>query len=216
MFYSYFSNNSISTDYLERVVKQFFTELFPVAYHHAVHTSSSNENLNGDFHLDYITCLFHTYDELQPFGEIPKKITKNLIHSLGAANTFLRSLKDAAVVLGSTEELNEEYLSQNCKLHLLKMTYCPDCKGISRKKIKTCTGYCLNIMRGCLSQYINSLDGPWSSFVGATERLAHLVKSKNGIEETIKSLDTKLSEAIMHAMENGPALEKKVIIIIDH
>jgi hypothetical protein len=37
-----------------------------------------------------------------------------------------------------------------------------------------------------------------------------LVRSKDGIEAVIKSLDGKLSEAIMYAMENGPELEKKV------
>lgn len=37
-----------------------------------------------------------------------------------------------------------------------------------------------------------------------------LVRSKDGIETVIKGLDGKLSEAIMHAMENGPDLERKV------
>lgn len=36
------------------------------------------------------------------------------------------------------------------------------------------------------------------------------MKTDKGIEEVIKTLDVKLSEAIMHAMENGPELEKKV------
>lgn len=42
------------------------------------------------------------------------------------------------------------------------------------------------------------------------ERLMTLVRSKDGIETVIKNLDGKLSEAIMHAMTNGPDLEKKV------
>lgn len=37
-----------------------------------------------------------------------------------------------------------------------------------------------------------------------------LVRNKDGIESVIKNLDGKLSEAIMHAMTNGPELEKKV------
>lgn len=34
--------------------------------------------------------------------------------------------------------------------------------------------------------------------------------SENGVISVIKGLDTKLSEAIMRAMQNGPDLEKKV------
>ena len=37
-----------------------------------------------------------------------------------------------------------------------------------------------------------------------------LVRNKDGIESVIKSLDGKLSEAIMHAMTNGPELHTKV------
>lgn len=37
-----------------------------------------------------------------------------------------------------------------------------------------------------------------------------LVRNKDGVESVIKNLDGKLSEAIMHAMTNGPELEKKV------
>lgn len=68
--------------------------------------------------------------------------------------------------------------------------------------------------RGCLTQYVGSLDGPWSSFAVSIERLMNLVRSKDGIESVVKTLDAKLSEAIMHAMENGPTLEKKVSAIL--
>lgn len=55
------------------------------------------------------------------------------------------------------------------------------------------------------------LDNPWSNVAESIELLYHnSVKTDKGIEEVIKTLDVKLSEAIMHAMENGPELEKKV------
>lgn len=40
--------------------------------------------------------------------------------------------------------------------------------------------------------------------------VATRINSDGGIVNTIKQLDTKLSEAIMTAMENGPELETKV------
>lgn len=64
--------------------------------------------------------------------------------------------------------------------------------------------------RGCLTQLMGGIDTDWASFSEAIERLMTLVRNKDGIESVIKNLDGKLSEAIMHAMTNGPDLEKKV------
>jgi CRISPR/Cas system-associated endonuclease/helicase Cas3 len=67
-----------------------------------------------------------------------------------------------------------------------------------------------NIHRGCLTQLMGGIDTDWASFSEAIERLMTTVRNKDGIESVIKNLDGKLSEAIMHAMTNGPDLEKKV------
>ena len=57
---------------------------------------------------------------------------------------------------------------------------------------------------------MGGFDTDWASFSETVERLMTFVRNKDGIESVIKSLDGKLSEAIMHAMTNGPNLEKKV------
>lgn len=67
-----------------------------------------------------------------------------------------------------------------------------------------------HFFRGCLTHFLGGLDTDWTSFSEAIERLMTLVRNKDGIETVIKNLDGKLSEAIMHAMTNGPELEKKV------
>lgn len=55
------------------------------------------------------------------------------------------------------------------------------------------------------------LDSPWTNVAEALEKLwHHSIKTEYGVEMIIKKLSTKLSEAIMHAMENGADLEKKV------
>lgn len=46
------------------------------------------------------------------------------------------------------------------------------------------------------------------------EQLQNVVRSKDGIEAVIRSLEGKLSEAIMHAMQNGPDLEQRVSHIL--
>lgn len=57
---------------------------------------------------------------------------------------------------------------------------------------------------------MGGIDSDWAHFTQSVEVLMTKVRSKDGIEYVIKNLDGKLSEAIMHAMTNGPDLEKKV------
>lgn len=59
-------------------------------------------------------------------------------------------------------------------------------------------------------QYIGILNQDWYTFTDAILPLINAVRSTDGIEAEIKGLDGKLSNAIMHAMENGPQLEVKV------
>ncbi|KAJ6640527.1 Division abnormally delayed protein [Pseudolycoriella hygida] len=194
---------------MEAAVMHFFRELFPVAYLHAV--NSGSDNIKGDFHDDYKNCLMHTFEDLQPFGNTPNVVVSNLVQSVGAATVFMTALDRGADILASAEEVDSDYLTIKCRNHLTKMHYCAGCNGMSKHKVKTCYGYCTNVMRGCLAQYVGVLDNPWSNVAEFIESLYHnSVKTDKGVEEVIRTLDVKLSEAIMHAMENGPELEKKV------
>jgi dally-like protein len=205
------SSEPSSDDALEQVIEKFFINLFPVAYHHVVHSAQNNDDVSlKDFHADYKNCLTHTFNQLQPFGEIPSRISRSLVQSVGAANVLLRALQQGSYVLGSTDSLPLDILSTKCKHALVKLNYCASCKGHNFHHSKPCFGFCTNVMRGCLTQYIGGLDKDWSSFSEGVDRLTTLVRSKDGIEAIIKGLDGKLSEAIMFAMENGPDLEKKV------
>lgn len=262
---------SINNDELDAVIERFFRNLFPLAYHHAVHSQtidkdedevkgkSSSSSLSTttsttlttidmasrDFHVDYKNCLTNSYDTLQPFGDIPYSISRSLVQSVSSASTLLKALQHGADVLTDIENLPiESSLSTLCKHALLKMDYCSACKGHNYHHLKPCYGYCSNVMRyvcvcvfrcvaaalilsnqkkylisikilssfirGCLTQLVGGIDNDWASFSEAIERLMTFVRNKDGIESVIKSLDGKLSEAIMHAMTNGPDLEKKV------
>ncbi|EDV96221.1 GH15331 [Drosophila grimshawi] len=203
--------NSIlnSQSSLEDALHRFFEHLFPVAYHQAVHLTKDNY---GELHDDYTNCLRHNYDDLQPFGQIPKEIQANLLQSVHMSNIFMNALLQSAEVLSETDALYGKQMTDTCKLHLLKMHYCPNCNGHQEhNRPKVCYSYCMNVMRGCSAQYSGLLDSPWSNVVEALDNLvATHIRSDSGIMSTIKQLDTKLSEAIMRAMENGPELEKKV------
>uniref|UniRef100_A0A0A1XKY6 Division abnormally delayed protein n=1 Tax=Zeugodacus cucurbitae TaxID=28588 RepID=A0A0A1XKY6_ZEUCU len=200
--------NANSNSNLEDAIHKFFVNLFPVAYHQAVHLSKDNY---GELHEDYINCLKHTFDDLQPFGSIPKEIKRNLLQSVQTATIFLNSLQQSAEVLSETDQLYSLYLTDNCQKHLLKMSYCPSCNGLQKTQVKPCYSYCMNVFHGCSAQYAGVLDSPWSNVVDAIQNLVTThIRSDSGIVTTIKQLDIKLSETIMRAMENGPDLEMKV------
>ncbi|GLG99944.1 Uncharacterized protein GBIM_06319 [Gryllus bimaculatus] len=87
------------------------------------------------------------------------------------------------------------------------MTYCARCGGLPAA-VKPCVGYCLNVLRGCLTQHASELDLPWNGFVEATERLAEAVRER-APERLVRSLHARLTEAIMYAAENAAAIDKK-------
>lgn len=64
---------------------------------------------------------------------------------------------------------------------------------------------------GCLAQYVGVLDIPWSKVAETIDQLwNNSVRTENGAEEVLKTLDAKLSAAIMHTLENAQELQRKV------
>lgn len=129
---------------LENAVHTFFVNLFPVAYHQVVHL---NKKSYGELYEDYINCLKHTYDDLQPFGAIPKEISRTLIQSTQTAQIFINALYQSAEVLSEMDDLYGAHLSESCQRHLLKMSYCPRCNGLQKSHVKICYSYCMNVLR---------------------------------------------------------------------
>ncbi|XP_058987715.1 division abnormally delayed protein [Musca domestica] len=200
------STTSINT--LEHNIHQFFVNLFPVAYHQVVHLDKQRY---GELHEDYINCLKLTYDEIQPFGDIPTEISRNLRQSIQMVHILINALHQSAEVLGETDELYGAHLTESCQKHLLRMSYCPRCNGLQKTHVKTCYGYCVNVLRGCSAQYAGALDSHWSSVASGLENLMNVhMGADAGIVAAIKQLDVKLPDSIMKAMGNGPELEKTV------
>lgn len=212
---------------LEQHIQNFFTQLCPVAYLHVINSASTTSSVSSsaslhhkssaliDFHDDYKNCLTRSYDKFRPFGETPQMLAKSLMRGVSTAAMFLKGLTGGAEVLIGAEQLDVATLDINCKQALLRMTYCSSCRGYGPNQAKPCYGYCMNVMRGCLNLYMGQLNKDWNSFTEAIPKLNSIIRAKeSGIETVIKTLDQKLSEAIMYAMENGPAIDEKVGCIV--
>lgn len=195
---------------LEIAVLNFFTNLFPLVYHHTV-----NPTLR-DYSEKYKRCLRETILEIKPFGDIPKELGEKIGKALKAVKVFLDALQVGADVLNQTDSLFDSNTNDKCHTELLRMSFCPKCKNILAKP---CIGYCLNVFRGCLTKFSTQLDLPWSGYVDSLKQLVmgnnngddklytHLISD---MENIVRSLDTKISEGIMNAMLNGKHLEEKV------
>ncbi|XP_017759273.1 PREDICTED: division abnormally delayed protein [Eufriesea mexicana] len=203
----------LTRDMLQERFIEFFTKLFPIAYHNAVNPRQYEQ----DFIEKFKNCLYETMDEIQPFGDIPKQVAKSVSKSLEATRVLVQALTLGKTVLDRTDSVLFSGTSpqqEACYGALLRMTYCPRCKGIG-PSVRPCSGFCTNVMRGCLTEPASELDLAWSGYVETVERLVVAVDGRNDplglkAERAVRQLDTRISDAIMHAMENGPALEEKV------
>ncbi|XP_051166931.1 division abnormally delayed protein [Leptopilina boulardi] len=201
----------LSRDMLQERFTEFFMQLFPIAYHRTVNPSQQ------DFTSKFKDCLYKTMDEIQPFGDIPKQISRSVAKSLEATRVLVQALTLGKTVLDKTDSVlfsGTSHHQSNCYRALLRMTHCPKCKGIS-SSVRPCKGFCTNVVRGCLTEPASELDLAWSGYVETVERLVIAVDGVSdplglNAEKAVRQLDTRISDAIMHAMENGPALEEKV------
>lgn len=203
---------SLTPESIVESVNNFFKELFPLAYHHAADIS-----VTKDFTVSYKDCLKKSIESISPFGDIPKEMAQSLSKSLEATSLLLQAFRIGSEVLNTTDTLLiEEHGTGNSQCHdaLVRMTYCPKCQGLT-KHTKPCSGYCLNVLRGCISKYVAELDSPWIGYVEGIENLLNAIKRSNNdagvnIDAVIKDLDTKISSAIMNYMGKVKEIDDKV------
>lgn len=195
-----------NADEMVHSVDKFFSALFPLAYHKKAPDQS------GEFTANYRQCLIDHIEVIEPFAAHPKNIARLLSNALATSRLLFHALQVGVDVLTRADHvLVIERTNDNraCHAALLSMMSCAKCQGI-RANVKPCAGYCLNVMRGCLSRYVAELDLPWSSYVEGVENLLGMYKrsSDTNVDTTIKNLHSQISEAVMHFLNK--------IIDIDH
>ncbi|OXU29209.1 hypothetical protein TSAR_006592, partial [Trichomalopsis sarcophagae] len=201
----------LTQEMLHERFAEFFTRLFPIAYHQAINPVQGQQ----DFTEKFKSCLYKTMDEIEPFGDIPKQIGQSLGKSLEATRVLIQALTLGKSVLEKTDGLlfsGTSVQQEACYKALLRMTHCPKCRAVA-KDVMPCRGFCTNVMRGCLTEPASELDFAWSEYVETVERLVVAVDGHNdplalNVEKAVRHLDSRISDAVMHAMEKGPALKE--------
>ncbi|TNM88207.1 hypothetical protein fugu_006428 [Takifugu bimaculatus] len=87
---------------------------------------------------DYLECVAKQQATLRPFGDIPQDMRTKVS------------------------------LSPECLKGLMKLVYCPYCRGIA--SVKPCSNYCSNVMKGCLANQAD-LDPEWQNLIGKIQPL---------------------------------------------
>ncbi|VVC98311.1 unnamed protein product [Leptidea sinapis] len=174
--------------------KKFFRDIFPVAYQNVLRLDAK------EFTREYEACLKDAYEAVQPFGEVPQQLGTSLSKSLEAARALLQVLAVGAGALTTSEQLIST-TDEECSTKLLRLAGCSRCKGFD---VAPCRNFCLNVARGCLGSKVSELDAPWTGYVEGVERL-----SRADADSALRAIDARVSNAIMHALENHVLLEKK-------
>ncbi|MEQ2177851.1 hypothetical protein GOODEAATRI_007885 [Goodea atripinnis] len=190
-------------------------------------------NVQYEFNDTYMECVSRHTDQLQPFGDVPRKLRIQITRAFVAARTFVRGLSLMPDVVNkvSTSKyvsvtLLDEFLllrlsesslltashllqvsaSPSCVRAAMKMLYCPYCSG--QVALKPCQNYCLNVMRGCLANQAD-LDTEWNNFLDAMLGLAERLEGPFNFESVMDPIDVKISEAIMNMQENSMQVSQK-------
>ncbi|KAF6739324.1 Glypican-4 [Oryzias melastigma] len=161
-------------------------------------------NVQFEFSDAYMECVSRHTDELQPFGDVPRKLRIQLKRAFIAARTFVRGLKLMPEVFNKVSTVSA---TPSCVRAATKMLYCPYCSG--QVALKPCQNYCLNVMRGCLANQAD-LDTEWNNFLDAMLSLAERLEGPFNFESVMDPIDVKISEAIMNMQENSMQVSQKV------
>nr|ANS60429.1 GPC3/5 [Platynereis dumerilii] len=179
---------------LHESVASFFDDLFPLVFHNIL-----NDPTATSLSEDYKECLTEIRQNLspQPFGEVPRRLAHQLSKALLTAKTFLESLSLGIEAINTTDHIT---LEPQCTRALTRLRYCSHCDGFI--EARPCRNFCYNVMRGCLAA-VGQIDRHWNEFVDSIKALTMNMRGYYSMENVLNSLHTRISEAVLHALETG-------------
>ncbi|XP_064194361.1 glypican-1-like [Anguilla rostrata] len=153
---------------------------------------------------EYLECAVKQAETLRPFGDTPRDLKLKVTHAFVAARSFVQGLVVSGEVVRKVSLVS---LSPECMRAVMKLTYCPHCRGMG--SAKPCANYCRNVMKGCLANQAD-LDTEWRNLVDAMLQVAERFKGPASIDMVMASFPTRISEAIMTMQENLEVFTSKV------
>lgn len=190
---SYYDHGEVD---LEDALKNFFSRLYQRMF--------TVYNAQHSFDSPYLSCVSQTMKKLQPFGDVPKKLTEQLRRSFVASRTFAQALLEGKQIVNRISRIPPK---DECVVALTKMSSCPACQGLP--EIKPCEDYCINVMKGCLAFHAE-LGDSWDKFIENLQTLADRLIGPFDIEAVVDPIGVKISDAIMNFQNSGYDVTLKV------
>jgi len=190
---SYYDHGEVN---LEEALQRFFSQLYQRMF--------TVFNAQHNFDAKYLSCVSQTMKKLQPFGDVPKKLTEQLRRSFVASRTFAQALLEGKQIVNKISKIPPK---DECVKALTKMSSCPACQGIP--EIQPCRGYCINVMKGCLAFHAQLSDS-WNEFIDNLGQLADRLTGPFDIEAVVDPIGVKISDAIMNFQNSGYEVTGKV------
>ncbi|XP_039976560.1 glypican-2 isoform X2 [Xiphias gladius] len=189
----YYSGGSVS---LAEVLSDFWSRLVERVF--------SLVNPQYQFSEDYLECVSKHAEQLQPFGDVPRKLRVQVSRAFIAARALSQGLATGRDIVNKATKLTAD---SECVRGLMRQWYCPLCRGMP--SLRPCHSLCLNVMKGCLANQAD-LDTEWNSFIDALYQVSEKLEGPFNMELAADSISVKVSEAIMHMQENSVTISTKV------
>ncbi|XP_028301094.1 glypican-1-like isoform X1 [Gouania willdenowi] len=153
---------------------------------------------------DYLECVAKQQETLRPFGDVPRDMKAKVIRAFVTARSFVQGLLVSSEVV---RKVSQVPLSPECVKALLRLVYCPHCRGLP--SVKPCTGYCSNVMKGCLANQAD-LDPEWQNLIDTMIQVASSFRAEPSLDVVLSSIPARILEAVRYLQENMEAFTAKV------
>ncbi|XP_013873227.1 glypican-1 [Austrofundulus limnaeus] len=153
---------------------------------------------------DYLECVAKQQETLRPFGDIPRDVKGKVSRSFVTARSFVQGLLVSTDVV---RKVSQVPLGQECTRALMKLVYCPHCRGLA--SVKPCSNYCSNVMKGCLANQAD-LDPVWQELIDTMIMVASSFSAEPSLDVVLSSIPARIYEAVHFLQENMDTFSAKV------
>ncbi|XP_028259627.1 glypican-1 [Parambassis ranga] len=153
---------------------------------------------------DYLECVAKQHETLRPFGDVPRDMKAKVIRAFVTARSFVQGLLVSSEVVRKVSEVS---LSPECVKALMKLVYCPHCRGLA--SVKPCSNYCSNVMKGCLANQAD-LDSEWQNLIDTMIQVASSFSTEPSLDVVLSSIPARIYEAVHFLQENMDTFTAKV------
>ncbi|XP_034438211.1 glypican-1-like [Hippoglossus hippoglossus] len=153
---------------------------------------------------DYLECVAKQQETLRPFGDVPRDMKAKVIRAFVTARSFVQGLAVSGEVVRKVSQVS---LSVECTKALMRLVYCPHCRGMS--SVKPCSNYCSNVMKGCLANQAD-LDPEWQNLIDTMIQVVASFSTEPSLDVVLSSIPARIYEAVHYQQENMDTFTARV------